>query len=220
MKKIKCRRAFLLVLTGVLFMFLFSGCGKPKYKVNLDDGFKSNKSAYAAGEKVTMYYDIIATDTDYSFSSKDVEFKQDYSHDKGYIFTFTMPAHDVTIEVHSSNSMMYIPPTPSLYINGEYILVAWEDNESVDALKELLPLEISMSMYGGFEQVGPVGQTLPSDDVQTEAKSGDIMLYSGDQLVIFYGSNSWSYTRLGHIGLSQEKMKELLSNGDVTVRLE
>ena len=82
------------------------------------------------------------------------------------------------------------------------VSVAWEDNESVQALKELCqnqPLAIQMSMYGGFEQVGSIGKDLPQNDVQTTASSGDIVLYSGNQMVVFYGSNTWAYTRLGHI---------------------
>ena len=100
--------------------------------------------------------------------------------------------------------------------------VIWEDNESVAALKELARdgLHIQMSMYGGFEQVGPIGQSIVRDDLQTNTSYGDIVLYSGNQIVIFYGSNSWAYTRLGHIALSQKEMSELLSNGDVTITLE
>ena len=54
---------------------------------------------------------MIATDTDYSFytDSDDVKLKQDYDNDHGYIFTFTMPAHDVKLSVRSRNSMEYIP---------------------------------------------------------------------------------------------------------------
>ena len=77
-----------------------------------------------------------------------------------------------------------------------------------------------MSMYGGFEQVGAIGRRLPSQDVQTSTSSGDIVLYSGNQLVVFYGSNSWAYTRLGRIiDKTPEEMRELLGNGDVTVTL-
>ena len=74
-----------------------------------------------------------------------------------------------------------------------------------------------MSMYGGFEQVGSIGQELPRNDEQTTTQSGDIVLYSGDQIVLFYGSNSWSYTKLGKMGLSEEKLTELLGNGDVSI---
>ena len=108
---------------------------------------------------------------------------------------------------------------------GETLVdVEWEDNESVEALKELCqegPLTIRMSMYGGFEQVGSIGQSLPRDDNQTTTQAGDIVLYSGDQIVVFYGSNSWAYTRLGHItDKSAQEMAELLGNGDVTITIE
>ena len=101
--------------------------------------------------------------------------------------------------------------------------VIWEENESVDALKALAaegPLTIHMSMYGGFEQVGPIGQDIVSNDQQTTTQAGDIVLYSGDQIVAFYGSNSWAYTRLGHADLSQKEMEDLLGNGDVIMTLQ
>ena len=103
------------------------------------------------------------------------------------------------------------------------VAVAWEDNEAVAALKEYcrdLILTIPMSMYGSFEQVGSIGITLPQNDVQTTTQSGDIMLYSGNQIVVFYGSNSWAYTRLGHItDKSQDELTALLSNGDISISL-
>lgn len=129
-------------------------------------------------------------------------------------------SYDVLIELDESEkeeaSMM------QMKINDTPVTVAWEDNESVSALKELAAndLNIQMSMYGGFEQVGSIGQRLPSSDVQTSTSSGDIVLYSSNQLVVFYGSNSWAYTRLGHItDKTPEEMRTLLSNGDVTITL-
>ena len=100
-----------------------------------------------------------------------------------------------------------------LKIGDTEVPVIWEENESVDALKALAaegPLTIHMSMYGGFEQVGPIGQDIVSNDQQTTTQAGDIVLYSGDQIVAFYGSNSWAYTRLGHADLSQKEMEDLL----------
>ena len=107
-----------------------------------------------------------------------------------------------------------------LLIGETEVPVAWEENESVEALQDLCPLTIRMSMYGGFEQVGPIGQNIVREDQQTVTDSGDIVLYSGNQIVIFYGSNSWAYTRLGHIDLTEQEMGDLLSNGDVTITLE
>ena len=110
-----------------------------------------------------------------------------------------------------------------LEINGEIVTVVWEDNESVDALMDLVstePLSIQMSMYGGFEQVGNIGTSLPRDDEQTTTEAGDIVLYSGNQIVVFYGSNSWAYTRLGKItDKSNAEMAGLLGNGDVTITI-
>ena len=109
-------------------------------------------------------------------------------------------------------------------IGDETVTIAWEDNESVAALAELLreqPMSIQMSMYGGFEQVGSFGTSLPRDDKQTTTQAGDIVLYSGNQMVVFYGSNSWAYTRLGRItDKSAEELEKLLGNGDVTITLE
>lgn len=112
--------------------------------------------------------------------------------------------------------------TMMLRIDNTEISVQWEDNESVEALKDLIreaPLTINMSMYGGFEQVGSLGTSLPRNDVQTITEAGDIVLYSGNQIVVFYGSNSWAYTRLGHVELSAAEMSDLLSHGDVTITL-
>ena len=111
----------------------------------------------------------------------------------------------------------------TLTVAGRPLTVEWQDNASVDALRELLrtgPLTISLSMYGGFEQVGSLGANLPRNDVQTTTEPGDIVLYSGNQIVLFYGSNSWAYTRLGKIiGLNRSELEDLLGNGDVTAVL-
>ena len=110
-----------------------------------------------------------------------------------------------------------------LTVNDQTVSVLWENNESVEALKKLAsenPVVVEMSMYGGFEQVGPLGTSLPRDDTETTTGPGDIVLYSGNQIVVFYGSNTWAYTRLGKIsGLSEPQLKELLGKGDVTITI-
>ena len=123
-------------------------------------------------------------------------------------------AENTTVQEGDNDMQMMIGETP--------VTVAWEDNASVEALRALAAegLTIEMSMYGGFEQVGSIGQSLPRDDQQTTTTSGDIVLYSGNQLVVFYGSNSWAYTRLGRItDQTPEQMKALLGSGDVTITL-
>lgn len=113
--------------------------------------------------------------------------------------------------------------TMTMKIGDTKVNVDWEDNQTVAALRDMAKegdVTIQMSMYGGFEQVGLLGQNLPRDDKQTTTTSGDVVLYSGNQMVVFYGSNSWSYTRLGHISdKNAEEMTDLLSNGDVTITI-
>ena len=111
--------------------------------------------------------------------------------------------------------------TLTMKIDGKKVAVDWEENESVAALTELVkdkPLTVQTSMYGGFEQVGSIGTSLPRNDAQTTTRAGDIVLYSGNQIVVFYGTNSWAYTRLGHItDKTAAQMKDLLGNGNVTI---
>ena len=106
-----------------------------------------------------------------------------------------------------------------LTIDNTVVPVTWEHNASTMALHKLLPLTIKLSPYGGFEQVGSIGQSIGSADEQMTTHYGDIVLYAGNKLVIFYGSNSWSYTRLGHIELSQQEITALLSHDEVSVTL-
>ena len=110
-----------------------------------------------------------------------------------------------------------------MFIDDTEVSVVWEENESVSALIELAekaPVTIQMSMYGGFEQVGSIGVNLPRNDVQTTTQAGDIVLYSGNQIVVFYGSNSWAYTRLGKIeGLSQSELRSLLGKNAVELKI-
>ena len=75
-------------------------------------------------------------------------------------------------------------------------------------------------MYSMSQQIGPLGMSLPKNDVQTNAEAGEIKLYSGIQIVVFYGANSWLYTRLGKIiDKTTEELAELLGNGDVTITI-
>ena len=113
--------------------------------------------------------------------------------------------------------------TLRLCIDRKEVKVNWEDNESVKALTELAEkrtLTIRMSKYGGFEQVGSIGTSLIRNDRQTTTQPGDIVLYSGNQIVVFYGSNSWAYTRLGRItDQNYEQLRALLGKGDVTITI-
>ena len=128
------------------------------------------------------------------------------------------PTPALATEEKEENSMEL-----KLQIGDTPVAVTWEENESVDALRKLAaeaPLTVSLSMYGGFEQVGSLGQSLPRSDVQTTTSAGDIVLYAGNQIVIFYGANTWAYTRLGHVSdRDAAGMEALLSQGDISITL-
>ncbi|MBR3317131.1 MAG: hypothetical protein IKG21_04855 [Atopobiaceae bacterium] len=125
-------------------------------------------------------------------------------------------ANDVVANEEETNTM-------KMSIDGTDVTVEWEDNQAVADLRALVadaPLTVNLSMYGGFEQVGSLGKTLTANDVQTTTAAGDIVLYSGNQIVVFYGSNSWAYTRLGHItSQTADGMASLLGNGDVSITI-
>ncbi len=108
-------------------------------------------------------------------------------------------------------------------VNGHTLTATLENNASAQALAKLIknePLVLNLNEYGSFEKVGTLPQSLPKNDESITTKAGDIMLYQGNQITIFYGSNTWSYTKLGRIdNISQSELKEIMGDGNVTVTL-
>lgn len=103
---------------------------------------------------------------------------------------------------------------------GQYELEAiFEKNSSADAFKELLekgPITINMSDYGNFEKVGSLGTTLPRNDTSITTEPGDIILYQGNSITIYYDTNTWNFTKLAKI-TDSENLKEKLGDGTVLV---
>ena len=129
------------------------------------------------------------------------------------------------LNIHTENNDDMENNTIRLTVNGTSFTATLIENPSTNALKERLAqgsISIRMNDYGNMEKVGSLGFSLPRNDSQTTTGPGDLVLYQGNSLVIFYGSNSWSYTRLGRVdGVStREEMLDLLGGtGDVTVIL-
>ena len=197
-----CKQAVRFVLCGVAFILLAAGivvsataCG----------------NAQKAPETTTQPTTVAATTT----ASVPAEATQQQTHQTEQPQTAETQPEEQPQKEQDMTLQMTIGSTP--------VAVSWEDNEAVQALRELCqnqPLTIAMSMYGGFEQVCSIGTDLPANDVQTTTAAGDIVLYSGNQMVVFYGANTWAYTRLGHItDKTNEELTQLLSNGNVTITL-
>ncbi len=230
-------------LLAVVLPLVFGACVTKRCNVVYESGkfgFTNAKDSYPVGRRVELYYDLIATDTDYSFYVDGADYDVRYDDKKGYVISFVMPDHDVIVGVTSRNTMEYEPedgrnepedegngaenpePALALSIDGAAVPVVWEDNESVrellDAAREG-ELTVTLSAYGGFEQVGPLGRRLTRNDVRIQTAPGDIVLYSGNQIVVFYGSNMWEYTRLGRIELTREELTALLAKDSVSLTI-
>ena len=111
-----------------------------------------------------------------------------------------------------------MPETIKITVSGKTLPVKIEENEATKALVAALR-EASITYeahdYGGFEKVGSLGLTLPANNSRITTQPGDVILYSGNQIVLFYGSNTWSYTRLGKIQYeSLDELKSFLKAGE------
>ncbi len=183
------KRTVPLMISVLLLCTVLSGC----------------KATVKEAERATPVNTIYA-DTEYTYEEK---------------IDDQMPDKVETIAVYEELTRQENEDIMMMTINDTKVDVTWENNVSVAELKELAAdgLTISMSMYGGFEQVGSIGKNITQDDKQMITSAGDIVLYSGNQLVVFYGSNSWAYTRLGKIKLTEKELMDLLGKGDVTIAL-
>lgn len=109
----------------------------------------------------------------------------------------------------------------NVQVGAQTFTATLADNAGVRALVDMLregPVTLEMSDYAGFEKVGPLGRTLPTEDRETATVPGDVVLYCGDKLVLFYGENAWSYTPIGHID-DLTGWAEALGSGNVTAVL-
>ena len=111
--------------------------------------------------------------------------------------------------------------TVYIKINNNVLNIRLEDNSATIELKERLKngdIVVNAHEYGGFEKVGDLGFSLTREDTNITTSAGDIVLYQGNQISLFYNSNSWSYTKLGKIlNVSSSELKNILGNGDVTI---
>ena len=99
------------------------------------------------------------------------------------------------------------------------LTAAFEDNSSAEEFRDLLaqgPVTVEMEDYGGFEKVGPLGTTLTRNDTKITTQPGDVILYQGNQITIYYGTNTWSFTRLARID-DPTDLREKLGGETVSV---
>lgn len=138
----------------------------------------------------------------------------------GVVQTPMQPSPSPTLSVttspqisHQEDAMLHIT------VGGQELLATWEDNSSAQAFRQLLsqgPITVEMEDYGGFEKVGALGTTLPRNDTTITTQPGDVILYQGNQITIYYGTNTWSFTRLAEIQ-DPSRLQDVLGDGSVSV---
>lgn len=132
----------------------------------------------------------------------------------GLCLFINKPIYQKNIKKEESEAML-------LEVNGYTFEVELENNTSAKALREYVSKEkrtLSLDDYGNFEKVGDLGTTLPRNDKTITTKEGDIILYLGNKLCLYYNQNTWDFTKLGHIKATTY-LKEALGKGSVTVTL-
>ena len=132
----------------------------------------------------------------------------------GLCLFINKPIYQKNIKKEESEAML-------LEVNGYTFEVELENNTSAKALKEYVSKEkrtLSLDDYGNFEKVGNLGITLPRNDETITTKEGDLILYSGNKLCLYYNQNTWDFTKLGHIK-DTTHLKEVLGKGSVQVTL-
>ena len=132
----------------------------------------------------------------------------------GLCLFINKPIHQKNIKKEESEAML-------LEVNGYTFEVELENNTSAKALREYVSKEkrtLSLDDYGNFEKVGDLGIILPRNDETITTKEGDLILYLGNKLCLYYNQNTWDFTKLGHIK-DTTHLKEVLGKGSVQVTL-
>lgn len=179
----------------------------------------SHTSSYIYDESVSSITNIQSSEPtkDISSETKAVSSKTPSSKDTDTTSEEVLPKQSSDVSVEESTEMKI-----NVKIGSSTFEAILAENSAVNSFVEMMksrPVVISMSDYSGFEKVGSLPNSLPTSNSQITTQSGDIVLYNGNQIVIFYGSNSWSYTRLGKID-DLSGWEEALGGGDIQVTFE
>ena len=195
------KRIVVMGLSALAAVLLLAGCGQTS----------------GSGNEPEYEIEVQAEETD---AETEIETETEETDTETEIETETEEeAADTSSSDETDNEEGIGVMTMNVQVGDVSFTAALEENDAVSALIEMMeegPVTIEMDDYSGFEKVGPLGTSLPASNSQTTTQAGDIVLYQGNQIVMFYGSNSWSYTRIGHI-TDLTGWEEALGSGSVTV---
>jgi len=144
------------------------------------------------------------------------------------VFFISSKHHEPTIEnndgevaniINNEGNEIYMI---KLSVNGKTMNIKPENNSSSKAFIEKLKsgeIIVNAEDYGNFEKVGDLGFDLPTNDEKITTESGDLILYQGNKITLYYDTNTWTFTRLGKVqNVSKDELKQILGNGDVTLK--
>lgn len=203
-----------LIACLTVFAVLLSGCSGGQHDNEMQSSESNSESIQSTASSSEINNSSIMSNSSSAppSSSAQAGSEQTNTHSTPPEFDTSETSSTSTVSVETEKNMQNIEIT----VNGKTFSATLNDNEAAREFAGMLPLTLEMSDYSGFEKVGSLGTSLPTDNSQTTTQSGDIVLYNGNQIVIFYGSNSWSYTRLGKVD-DLSGWKDALGSGDVTV---
>lgn len=198
--------------------------GGPEYKVFIDDpsivSYTTDK-VYRNSDHEEMDgsgFDVIFTFTGLKKGETGITVTSTMDDDKYYWVTV-----DKDLNVDIKESEIFEPEPMAILcvdINGQIFSTNTENNPSAEAFIASLSsgaLTLNMKDYGGFEKNAELGYDLPANDSEITTTAGDIILYQGNTLAIYYDENTWSLTKLGHINATREELLEAFGDGDVKV---
>lgn len=215
-------KKILSVLTAVFLALIFSvAVYADNVRITVENNIVTVTDAPAGSTLITAFYkDKVLSDVKLYKGSGTITAdisERVQNSDMAKMFLWDME----TIRPLSESAELKKADKIAITVNGHTLTATLTDNSSSKAFLELLkdaPVTIEMHDYGNFEKVGALGTELPRNDEQITTQAGDLILYQGNQLTIYYDTNSWSFTRLGRIdNITQNELKEILGSGNVTV---
>ncbi|SHI97587.1 cyclophilin-like fold protein [Fibrobacter sp. UWP2] len=131
----------------------------------------------------------------------------------------TQPETQTSKSAGSTSKVGEAPVKLKIHVNDTAFTATFEENSSAEAFAEFLAqgdLTLNMHDYGSFEKVADLPRSFPRNDKQIDTDAGDIILYQGNSITIYYDKNSWNFTRLARIdNVNKKRLKEILGKGNV-----
>lgn len=221
-----------ILLSAIAFMmsFVFTlGCSSVKPSVSdsteIQTSAVSTALSYSQDNVDHSIQDIINL-RDFLLNIPTKENLKDKSYDLDgdgvwTVFDLCMMKREVAINSEQDSDIKENEIKMNVEVNGHLLTATLADNSSAKAFAELIksePLTIQMDVYANFEKVGKLPENLPRNDEQIRTGAGDIILYQGNQITIYYDENTWNFTRIGKIdNITQSELKEILGTGSVSV---